>query len=170
MKMGYPKKNIKKIVLVLFACIYITGNLSAQGEDPPVPIDVTPVISSVAFGTFYDPGNDGGSIYINPQTDARSPSGVITMGTSYSRAEYNITGGNPGTLIVFTHSANVVLTRDGGGATIDMDIEIYPSPFMVIEDPAAENKLYIGGTLNIPAGALSGIYTSGEFQITLNQP
>jgi Domain of unknown function (DUF4402) len=167
--MIYSKLHFEKVFLVLITLIISSGKLIAQIEDPPVPIEITAVISSVTFGTFYDPGNDGGSIYINPQTGTRSPSGLATIGSTYSRAEYNITGGNAGTVVVFTFSESIVLTREGGGGTIDMDIEIYPTPFIVIEDPSVTTKLYIGGTLNMTTGVPAGTYNSTEFQITLNQ-
>ncbi|HLN21843.1 MAG TPA: DUF4402 domain-containing protein [Bacteroidales bacterium] len=168
MKSGSYILSIRIIALAGILIISSLAKLMAQ-EDPPVPITITPVVTSVAFGTLYDPGNDGGSVTINPQTGIRTQSGLIAIGGSFTRGEYEISG-TPGTLIVLSYTADIVLNRSGGGGTIDMHIEIYPSPFFVVEAPPVVNKIYIGGTLTLNAGVSAGTYSSEDFTVTLNQP
>ncbi len=160
--------NFMRLSTIAILLLFLKTSLFAQ-EDPPVPITITPIISSVSFGSLFDPGNDGGSVTINPQTGTRVPSGVVMFGSTFARGEYNITGGNAGTLISLTFTEDIVLDRVGGGSTIDMHIELFPSPWFVLEAAPVENKLYIGGTLTIGPSVLSGTYNSSIFTITLNR-
>lgn len=156
------------LTIVLLCCFDVI--LNAQGTPPPpaVPIKVVPVIPAMSFGTICDQGTPGGSVIINAQTGSRSPSDVVVFG-SYARAEFNIEG-NPGTPVIFSYTHNITLLREGGGGSIDMQIDLYPSDWVVLQGDPALDKIYIGGTLTLAGAVPSGTYKSSDFIIIINQP
>jgi hypothetical protein len=152
---------------ILFCCFDI--KLNAQGPPPPpVLISVVSVILAISFGTLCDQGLPGGSVNINAQTGTRTPSDIVTFG-SFARAEYNLVG-NDGTLVTFSYPPNIILSRDGGGETIDLSLDVFPPVYIILKGSPVTDKLYVGGTLTLTGVAPAGTYNSTDFVITLNQP
>ena len=125
------------------------------------------------FGTLIG-GATGGTVTINPVTNARTTgSGVTPVGSAAQRAVFQGTGGI--LLITVSGSTSVTLTRVGGGAptmtaslvraasTSGGGIALLGGTLL----PSGVQTYYIGGTLTVPANQPAGDY-SGTFTLTVN--
>ncbi|WP_171003874.1 DUF4402 domain-containing protein [Sphingopyxis sp. L1A2A] len=125
------------------------------------------------FGTLVS-GATGGTVTINPVTNARTSGGGVTLvGTSARRAVFQGTGGI--FLITVSGSTSVTLARVGGGAppmtatlvraasTSGGGIALLGGTLL----PSGVQTYYIGGTLTVPANQAPGDY-SGTFTLTVN--
>ncbi|MDR6833097.1 MULTISPECIES: DUF4402 domain-containing protein [unclassified Sphingopyxis] len=125
------------------------------------------------FGTLVS-GAAGGTVTINPVTNARTSGGGVTLvGTSAQRAVFQGTGGI--FLITVSGSTSVTLARIGGGApamtatlvraasTGGGGIALLGGTLL----PSGVQTYYIGGTLTVPANQAPGDY-SGTFTLTVN--
>lgn len=132
-------------------------------------------IDDLDFGSIIS-GASGGTVTINPVTNARTTGGGVTpAGGMPQRAVFQGTGGF--LLITVTGSNSVTLTRVGGGApsmTASLSRAmsnggggitlLNPSVTLL---PSGIQTYYIGGTLNVPANQPAGDYT-GTFTLTVN--
>jgi len=125
------------------------------------------------FGTLIS-GATGGTVTINPVTNARTASGGVTpVGSAAQRAVFQGTGGI--LLITVSGSTSVTLNRAGGGAapmtaslvraasTSGGGIALLSGTLL----PSGVQTYYIGGTLTVPANQPEGDY-SGTFTLTVN--
>jgi hypothetical protein len=125
------------------------------------------------FGTLIS-GATGGTVTINPVTNARTTSGgVAPVGPAAQRAVFQGTGGI--LLITVSGSTSVTLNRAGGGAapmtaslvraasTSGGGIALLGGTLL----PNGVQSYYIGGTLTVPANQPEGDY-SGTFTLTVN--
>jgi hypothetical protein len=125
------------------------------------------------FGTLVS-GATGGTVTVNPVTNARASGGGVTLvGTSARRAVFQGTGGI--ILITVSGSTSVTLARVGGGApsmtatlvraasTSGGGIALLGGTLL----PSGVQTYYIGGTLTVPANQPAGDY-SGTFTLTVN--
>lgn len=125
------------------------------------------------FGTLIS-GAAGGTVTINPVTNARTTAGGVTpVGNDGRRAIFQGTGGI--FLITVSGSTSVTLTRVGGGAA-PMTASLVRAASTsgggiallgVTLLPSGVQTYYIGGTLNVPANQPEGNY-SGTFTLTVN--
>ncbi|PZQ23938.1 MAG: hypothetical protein DI569_02970 [Sphingopyxis macrogoltabida] len=125
------------------------------------------------FGTLIS-GTTGGTVTINPVTNARGTGGGVTpVGNEGQRAMFQGTGGI--LLITVSGSTSVTLSRVGGGAptmtaslvraasTSGGGIALLGATLL----PSGVQTYYIGGTLTVPANQPAGDY-SGTFTLTVN--
>ncbi len=125
------------------------------------------------FGTLIS-GATGGTVTINPVTNARTSGGGVTpVGSAAQRAVFQGTGGI--LFISVSGSTSVTLTRAGGGAapmtaslvraasTSGGGIALLGGTLL----PSGVQTYYIGGTLSVPANQPAGDY-SGTFTLTVN--
>lgn len=125
------------------------------------------------FGTLIS-GATGGTVTINPVTNARTTAGgVAPVGSAAQRAVFQGTGGI--LLITVSGSTSVTLMRAGGGAapmtaslvraasTSGGGIVLLGGTLL----PSGVQTYYIGGTLTVPANQPEGDY-SGTFTLTVN--
>ena len=125
------------------------------------------------FGSLIS-GPTGGTVTVNPVTNARTSGGGVTLvGSSARRAEFLGTGGI--ILIFVSGSTSVTLTRAGGGApnmtasltraasTGGGGIALLGATLL----PSGLQTFYIGGTLTVPANQPAGDY-SGTFTLNVN--
>ena len=125
------------------------------------------------FGSLIS-GPTGGTVTVNPVTNARTSGGGVTLvGSSARRAEFLGTGGI--ILIFVSGSTSVTLTRAGGGApnmtasltraasTGGGGIALLGATLL----PSGLQTYYIGGTLTVPANQPAGDY-SGTFTLNVN--
>lgn len=125
------------------------------------------------FGTLIG-GATGGTVTINPVTNARTTGGGVTpVGSAAQRATFQGTGGI--FLITVSGSTSTTLTRAGGGAapmtvtlvraasTSGGGITLLGGTLL----PSGVQTYYIGGTLTVPANQPEGDY-SGIFTLTVN--
>lgn len=127
------------------------------------------------FGTIVS-GATGGTVTVNPATNARGSAGGVTLaGSGAQRAVFQGTGGL--LLIIVSGSNSATLTRAGGGApamtatltramtTSDGGIILLGSSATLL--PSGVQTYYVGGTLSVPANQPEGDY-SGTFTLTVN--
>lgn len=127
------------------------------------------------FGSLIG-GTAGGTVTINPVTNARTTTGGVTpAGSGAHRAAFQGTGGI--LFITVTGSNSVTLTRTGGGAapmtatltramtTSGGGITLLGPSVTLL--PSGVQTYYVGGTLTVPANQPPGDY-SGTFQLTVN--
>lgn len=125
------------------------------------------------FGSLIS-GATGGTVTVNPVTNARTSGGGVTLvGSSARRAEFLGTGGI--FLITVSGSTSVTLARVGGGApsmnatlvraasTSGGGISLLGATLL----PSGLQTYYIGGTLTVPANQPAGDY-SGTFTLNVN--
>jgi Domain of unknown function (DUF4402) len=115
------------------------------------------------FGRLLS-GTTAGTAAIDPTTDARSTTGGVTAagGTPLAAQFYTYATGNQ-TLQV-NRGPLPVLTRAGGGATMNVTQLTLNGPVLRVIGPAGLLDLRVGGTLAVAANQMDGTY-SGNFDI-----
>ena len=125
------------------------------------------------FGSLIS-GASGGTVTVNPVTNARTSGGGVTLvGSSARRAEFLGTGGI--LLITVSGSTSVTLARVGGGApsmnaTLVRAASTGGGGITLINTtllPSGLQTYYIGGTLTVPANQPAGDYR-GTFTLNVN--
>lgn len=107
-----------------------------------------------------------GTIVINPTTSARTTTGGAIAAGGLVQAAQFYTYGNANTTLLVTRGALPVLTRAGGGATMNVTQLTLNGPTNRVLTSAGLLDLRVGGTLAVNANQLAGSY-SGTFQITV---
>ena len=127
------------------------------------------------FGTIVS-GATGGTVTVNPATNARGSAGGVTLaGSGAQRAVFQGTGGL--LLITVSGSNSATLTRAGGGApamtaTLTRAMTTSGGGIILLGSsatllPSGVQTYYVGGTLSVPANQPEGDY-SGTFTLTVN--
>lgn len=112
-------------------------------------------------------GTTAGTVVINPNNDARTTTGtVVAAGGTPQAAQFYTYGGPLQTIQVF-RGPLPVLSRAGGGATMNVTGLTLNGPTTRFLNAAGLLDLRVGGTLAVGANQLSGSY-SGTFQIIVN--
>ncbi len=109
-------------------------------------------------------GATGGTITINPNTDARTTTGGVTAAGGTPQAAQFYTYGGPLQNVRVTRGPLPVLNRVGGGATMNVTGLTLNGPTLRFLSAAGLLDLRVGGTLNVTANQLPGSYV-GTFQI-----
>lgn len=111
-------------------------------------------------------GTSGGSVVVNPNTDARTSSGAVTLAGTGGHAAQFMTYGGPLQFVWVTRGPLPVLTRQGGGGSMNVSqLSLNGSAFRFLSS-AGLVDLRIGGTLQVNANQPSGHY-EGDFEITV---
>jgi hypothetical protein len=111
-------------------------------------------------------GAAAGTVTIDPDNDARSNTGgTVAAGGIPQAAKFYTYGGARQNLQV-NRGALPVLTRVGGGATMNVTGLTLNGPVLRYLNAAGLLDLRVGGTLAVAANQLPGVYT-GSFQITV---
>lgn len=122
-------------------------------------------------------GAAGGTVTIDPATDTASTVGTVALyGADRHRAVF-VSRAPVGTIMVLLLDPSVTLTHSGGAATMTATLTRANGPGIVtatifglpigLQATAADQYIYVGGALSVPAGQLEGVY-SGEFDLTVN--
>lgn len=109
-------------------------------------------------------GATGGTITINPNTDARTTTGGVTAAGGTPQAAQFYTYGGPLQTVQVNRGPLPVLNRVGGGATMNVTGLTLNGPTLRFLNAAGLLDLRVGGTLNVTANKLPGSYV-GTFQI-----
>jgi Domain of unknown function (DUF4402) len=111
-------------------------------------------------------GTTAGTVVIDPNTDGRTTTGGVLAagGTPLAAQFYTFATGNQ-TLQV-TRGPLPVLSRAGGGATMNVTQLTLNGPVVRVINAAGLLDLRVGGTLAVAANQLDGTY-SGNFDITV---
>jgi hypothetical protein len=115
------------------------------------------------FGTMLRP-TLAGTVVINPTNDARSVTGGVTAAGGTPRAAQFFTYGGPSQNVQVNRGPLPVLSRVGGGASMNVTGLTLNGPTLRFLTAAGLLDLRVGGTLAVAANQLEGDY-SGTFQI-----
>lgn len=123
-------------------------------------------LSDLDFATNIS-GVTAGTVIIDPSTDGRTTTGgVVAAGGTPQAAKFYTYGGPLQTIQVF-RGPLPVLTRVGGGATMNVTGLTLNGPTTRFLTGAGLLDLRVGGTLAVGANQLAGSYV-GTFQIIVN--
>lgn len=116
------------------------------------------------FGAII-PGALAGTVTISPTTSARTRTGPLTLvGANFGPATF-LGLADRNRTILLTRGPLPVLTRAGGGAT--MNVTVLTTQRNNFNTPGGQVlNINVGGTLQVGANQLPGLYT-GTFNITI---
>jgi hypothetical protein len=120
-------------------------------------------LGDLDFGRMIS-GTAAGTVVIDPDTDGRSTTGGATAFGGAPKAAQFITYGTQGSVLQVNRGPLPVLTRAGGGATMNVTQLTLNGPITRVINPAGIVDLRVGGTLAVGANQLEGSY-SGNFDI-----
>lgn len=122
-------------------------------------------------------GATGGTVTIDPATDAASSVGSVALYGAVRHRAVFISRAPIGTVMVSLLDPSVTLTHSGGTATMTATLSRANGPGLVtatvfglpigIQATAADQYIYVGGALTVAPGQLEGVY-SGEFDLSVN--
>ena len=161
----FNKTFLKLLFIALFFCLNTTYS---QPSLPQRTVSATPT-QPINFGTFYV--TSAGTITVNWQGIVSTTGGVVIVSSVNARpAIFDITlcqGRN----VTLTYSPTITITNGATSITLILgDTEKGPNgtTFTVDTNCTFITTLRVGGTLDIPDGAVSGVYT-GSFSMNFTQ-
>lgn len=122
-------------------------------------------ISDLEFGTLIA-GATTGTVIVDATTDARTTTGGTTAAGGTAKAAQFLTYGTAGKVLQVNRGPLPVLSRVGGGATMNVTGLTLNGPTTRTINPAGVLDLRVGGTLAVGVNQLEGTYT-GTFDIIL---
>ena len=173
-------KNFKKVFVAAFALVgfSVTSNAQVTEVATATATVVTPIAiaktSDMSFGNLSVQAGAGGTVVL-PASGARSKSGGVTLpatasGGTISAAAFNVTGTAAYTYAI-SLPTSVTLTHSAGAGTGTMSAGTFTSnqPLNVgTLDGSGAQAFTVGATLTVAAGQAAGVYTSGNFNVTVN--
>lgn len=161
----FNKSFLKLLFFILFFC---SNTAYSQPSLPQRAVSATPT-QPIDFGTFYV--ISAGTITVNWQGTVSTTGGVVVVSSVNARpAIFDITlcqGRN----VTLTYNPTTTITNGAPSITLTIgDTEKGPSgaTFAVDTNCTFITTLRVGGTLNIPDGAVTGVYT-GSFSMNFTQ-
>ncbi|WP_182466641.1 DUF4402 domain-containing protein [Sphingomonas gilva] len=122
-------------------------------------------LRDLEFGNLIA-GPAAGTVTIDADDDSRSTTGGVGAAGGAPQAAQFYTYGGPRQFIYVTRGPLPVLTRAGGGATMNVSqLTLNGATFRYLDD-AGILDLRVGGQLNVGANQMAGEY-SGSFTITV---
>ncbi len=135
------------------------GTMSAITLRPLSIVNIT----DLDFGVMAA-GATGGTVVIDPNTDARSTTGGVAVAGGTPNAAQFYTYGGPLQSLQVNRGPLPVLNRAGGGASMNVTGLTLNGPTLRFLNAAGLLDLRVGGTLAVGANQANGDY-SGTFQI-----
>lgn len=130
------------------------------------PISIA-VSNNMEFGTIAASAT-AGTVSLDTATNTRSATGGVFLqsgGAAAQIAEFAVTG-EPDHSFSITSPASIVLSGSGGGS-LSLALTGTTSPSTL--DGSGNSIIKIGGTLSVPANALSGTYSNTtDLTVTVN--
>lgn len=120
-------------------------------------------VGDLDFGTLLR-GTTAGTVVINPVTSARTTTGGVTAAGGAPQAAQFFTYSTGNKTLQVNRGPLPVLNRVGGGATMNVSVLTLNGPTLRFIGPAGLLDLRVGGTLNVAANQMDGVY-NGTFQI-----
>ena len=161
--------NKMKIMLAgtIVAASLVSGAANAATETATAEAQIlTPValsaVSDLNFGLIAATAA-AGTVQITTASDTPNCSAqVICVGTSASRASFQVTAATNGQLVNLAITDNTISLSNGGNS---MNATLGLSASSIVFDSAALETIYVGGTLSVGANQAAGVY-SGDFEVT----
>ena len=166
------KKNLNRTLLkllFLIAILFFCLNTSyAQPDLPQRTITVQPT-QAIDFGVFYV--ISAGTITVDWQGIVTTTGGVVSLSNTNARPAIFDIKLCQGRNVTITYSPTTTITNGAPSLTLNIGpTEKGPngSTFAVTNDCNFITILRVGGTLDVPSGAPTGVY-NGSFSMTFTQ-
>ena len=164
-----PYNTVSVLIASLVFCVsYSYG----QPSLPPRSIEVN-ATQSLQFGTFALTGGAGGSVIVGYDCGRTASGSVALLAVApYAQPaifEVKLLQGR--NINIGFSAVTSLIGSDGGSLILNIgptDKGISTADFPTNNSPDFTTLLRVGGTLDIPSGAIPGFYT-GTFFITFNQ-
>ena len=132
-----------------------------------VPISIAKN-ADLNFGNIAVQTATGGTVVLAPAGTRSSTSGVTLPATSgaVTAADFTVTGSGSSTYAI-TLPSTVTLTHSAGTQTMTAT-SFTSNPSSTGALTGGTQNIAVGATLNVAAGQLAGVYTSGNFNVTVN--
>ena len=133
---------------------------------------VTPISISknadMSFGNIAVQSGTGGTVVLDPAGTRTRTSGVTLPATTgtVSAASFTVNGTGSYTYAI-TLPTTVTLTHSGGVQTMSAGT-FTSNPSGTGALSSGTQDIAVGATLTVAAGQLAGVYTSGNFNVTVN--
>ena len=163
------KLIISAIVLFVFA---LNSKAQSTATATATATVITPISISknadMSFGNIAVQAGTGGTVILAPAGTRTSTSGVTLPSTSgtVSAAAFTVTGSGSLTYSISLPSS-VTLTHSGGVQTMAAG-SFTSTPSSTGTLSSGTQDISVGATLTVVAGQLAGVYTSGNFNVTVN--
>ena len=147
---------------------YSQASATATATDTIVtPISISKN-SDMSFGNIAVQSATGGTVVLAPAGTRTSTSGVTLPATtgSVSAASFTVNGTGSYTYAI-TLPTSLTLTHTNGVQTMSAGT-FTSTPSGTGTLTSGTQNLTVGATLTVAAGQLSGVYTSGNFNVTVN--
>jgi Domain of unknown function (DUF4402) len=133
---------------------------------------ITPISISknadMSFGNIAVQSATGGTVVLTPAGTRTNTSGVTLPSTTgtVTAAAFTVTGSGSSTYAI-TLPSSVTLTHSGGVETMAAS-SFTSNPSATGALSSGTQDIAVGATLTVAAGQLAGVYTSGNFNVTVN--
>lgn len=133
---------------------------------------VTPITISktadMSFGNIAVNASTGGTVVLAPAGTRTSTSGVTlpATGGTVTAAAFTVDGTGSYTYAITLPSA-ATLTRASGSETMTAN-SFTSNPSATGTLSSGTQNISVGATLTVTAGQVAGVYTSGNFSVTVN--
>jgi hypothetical protein len=162
---------------ILFSCLLLiifSSRLYAQATATATATAtvVTPISISknadMSFGNLAVQAATGGTVVLAPAGTRTRTSGVTLPATTgtVTAASFTVTGNGSYTYAI-TLPTTVTLTHSGGVQTMTASA-FTSNPSGTGTLSSGTQDVSVGATLTVAAGQLAGVYTSGNFSVTVN--
>jgi hypothetical protein len=161
-----------RLLLLAVAISYCFQYMSAQPDLPQRTLTVN-ATQAIHFGTFCITGGSGGTVTVDYNGIRTSTGDIVLLARApiSQPAIFEIKLCQGRNVIITYNSSTTITGNTGGSLTFNIgptEKGGYGAYFPTNSDCNYVNILRVGGTLQVPGGALPGSY-SGTFDITFNQ-
>ena len=166
---------MKRVILSALVLTAFAVNANAQATATATATIVTPISITknvdMNFGNIAVQASTGGTVILAPAgTRTTGGAGGVTLPVvngTVTAASFTVNGNNSYTYAITLPSSAVTLT---GPAAATMDATAFtstPSGTGTLSGAGAQTLL-VGATLTVAAAQAAGVYTSGNFNVTVN--
>lgn len=161
------------LTALIVAGTFTTTNAQSTASAIATANVVTPISiaknTDMAFGNLAVQAATGGTVVLAPAGSRSRTSGVTLPATTgtVSAASFTVTGNGSYTYAITLPTSDVTLTHSGGIEVMQANA-FTSNPSGTGTLSAGTQNIAVGATLNVSAGQLAGVYTSGNFNVTVN--
>ncbi len=157
--------------LVPFVCLAGTTTAASAGTGAAIGTATTVAPLSVVktddldFGVLIASAT-AGTASVNASTDARTTAGGTTAAGGAPFAAHFTAAGRIGAIALIALPGSITLTRGGGTETMTVSSIASNGPTLRVFPGTATIDVAVGGTLNVAANQVNGVYT-GTFTVNV---
>lgn len=165
---------MRKLTIAVFGLFAFAFNSNAQSTATATATAtvITPISiaknADMSFGNIAVQAGTGGTVILATAGTRTSTAGVTLPSTAgtVTAASFTVTGSGSLSYAI-TLPASVTLTHSGGVETMSAG-SFTSNPSATGTLSSGTQNIAVGATLTVSAGQLAGVYTSGNFNVTVN--